>query len=806
MGLLHADDWKAQWIGAPWQGESPRREPKPMTPGMSFREYMVLMNQQEPAEPAPLLRKQFEVEGTVKQAKVFVTGLGYFELYVNGQKIGDDCLVPAFTDYTHREALKYGMLYPEYKNSGTRVVYLAYDVTEQIISGANVIGGIVGDGFYDTTSQWDCSFGSARFLCQLELTMEDDTKQVVISDNTWQAKQSAIRMNGVFDGEIYDARYETPLWATAQCDMTDDWQPVALRQAPDGKLVANMVQTDKVVEQVKPVSLSRQEDGTYLVDFGVENSGWIRFTGIKGQAGDTLKVDYINVEPNGTEQYVFKGDAEGENYAPRFTWYVFRQAVISGVNDLTAEQLVQEKVNTAVETIAEWETSNKLFNTLNEMWQRTQTDNMHGGIASDCPHRERSPYTGDAQVVQVTVMHNFDTEAFYRKWIEDMRLSQDPETGYVPNGAPWQPRCGGGVAWGAAMNIMPWEFYLHYGDVKMLRNNFEAMKAQMNHMLQQLTLDNTMLQRIGQGGGMIGGNEEGNYWLNLGDWCPPNDIPNKELVHTFYLWRCADYTARAAHVLGDEVAEATYRKLAEETKDAFHRKFYQPATKSYGLNGSNVFALKMGVPEDVKADVVETLRREIIEDNNGHLNTGIFGTQFLFEVLADVGLNDVAYTVMDKRTFPSYGYWVEQGATTFWEHWDNRQASQNHPMFGGGLTWFYRWVTGMQTDETQPGFRHIVLRPQLPAGLDFARYATLTPYGRVESAVRRNGASLTLKATIPVGSHATICLPAADVQQITENGQPLANIIGIEAIEQTEAGVKIEVAQGSYNFCCNLVQ
>lgn len=800
MGLLSPSEWKAKWIGAPWQKETARKEPKPMPKFKSRQEFEVFMNEQEPAQPAPLLRKLFSVSKQIARAKVFVTGLGYFELYLNGKKVGDDCLVPNFTDYTHRPGLKYGMLYPDDRTSGYRVMYLSYDVTTQIKKGKNMIGGILGDGFYDTTSQWDCPFGSPRFLCQLELVYTDGTKSLVVSDETWTAKKSAIRMNGVFDGEIYDARKEICDWSLATSIDKEGWQPVALRNAPDGKMTAQTAPVDKVVERLHPVSLTKQGDGTWLVDFGTENSGWIRFKGIKGNAGDTLSVKYICEMPLGIQKYIFKGDEKGENYAPRFTWFVFSKAVISGVKQLTTGQLIAEKVNTNVPVTSEWETSNELFNKINTIWQRTQTDNMHGGIASDCPHRERSPYTGDGEVSQQTVMHNFGAEAFYRKWITDIRFAQNPETGYVPNGAPWQPRCGGGVAWGAAMNLMPWEFYLQYGDKQMLADNFKAMKSQVGYMLTSLTPDGTMLQEIGQGGGMLGGNGKGNYWLNLGDWCPPSEIPSNELVHTFYLWRCADYTARAAHILGMADEEAYYRKITDDVKAAFNKKFYNATEKSYGKYGSNVFALKMGVPQEYRKDVAETLHKQLMEDNKGHLDTGIFATQFLFEVLAENGLNEVAYEIMNQTTYPSFGYWIAQGATTMWEKWDGKD-SRNHPMMGGGLTWFYRKLAGIQTDETEPGYRHIIIRPQVPAKLEYVKYANQTPYGRVASEIRREGKKLIFNIVVPVGSYATVYLPSSSVAAVSENGKSLSDAEGVSEIKQLDGEIMMTVGQGVYSFC-----
>lgn len=785
MGILSSAEWQARWIGAPWQGEEPR---KVIEPASGYRPESV----EYPHYPAPMFRKRFDVTKKVASAKAFVTGLGYFELYMNGEKVGDDCLVPNFTNYTAREGIKYTYIAIDNNFRDHRVMYLAYDIGDMLRERENVVGAIVGDGFYDCTSRWVASFGSPRFLCQIEIVYEDGTKDTVCSDGTWKVKESPVVMNGVYDGEIYDATLETEGWATIRCD-DSDWKQAVLREAPAGVLTAHTAPTDKVTERLEPISLSRNADGAYEVDFGVEISGWIRFRDIRGNRGDTLHVEYVCESPLGVHKYVFKGDGR-ESCAPRFTWYVFSRAIISGVEELTPDMLVAEAVNTDVEISAGFRTSNDLFNQINTIWQRSQLDNMHGGIASDCPHRERSPYTGDGQVACVTVMHNFNAAAFYRKWIRDIRDAQDVETGYVPNGAPWQPGCGGGVPWGAAMNIMPWEFYIHYGDKKMLADNYHAMKEQVRYMLTWLTKDGTMFsQRANLNA------TQPNYWLNLGDWAPAYQIPSEELVHTFYLWRCADLTARAAKALNQTEDYEEYSSIADNVKRAFINKFHDGENETFGDFGSNIFALVMGLPQEYRDGVVKTLYREIVEKYDGHLNTGIFGTQFFFETLAANGMNEVAYEAMNKRDFPGFGHWIEQGATVTWEHW-NGKSSRNHPMFGGGLVWFYRTLAGVNADENEPGYRHIIIKPSLPEKLDEVYYSNITPYGKVVSDIKRKGGLLEMNVTVPVGSHATVYIPVGENATVTENGSDIKQASGMEVTGFEDGYCKVKAGQGVYRF------
>lgn len=732
MGLQEGD-WKARWI-APEKIEG---------------------------NNAPLLRKSFNLSKKVKQAKVFITGMGYFELYVNGQRIGDDYLVPNFTNYTSRKDLRENVGIAIDDNfSAYRVLYLSYDVTPYLQKGDNAIGSILGNGFYKCMCHWVRTFGEPCLLCQMEITYKDGTKEVIATDETWKTHPSAIVMNGVYDGEIYDARKENPHWAEAGCNESD-WTNAKLVKGPEGKLSAQTSPSDKLIESLAPVTFQKQNDGSYEVDFGKEISGWIRFSGIEGKAGDQLSVKYISESPLGQQTYIYKGTGK-ENYAPRFTWYVFRKAVISGAASLTADQLKAEVINTDVPVTADFRTSNPLINKICEIWQRSQMDNMHGCVASDCPHRERSPYTGDGQAACAMVLHNFDAAAFYMKWLRDMRDVQNPVSGYVPNSAPWQPGCGGGVAWGAAMSLMPWEYYVQYGDRPTLEDNFQAMVAETRYLSTWLTADNTMFH------------QKTNYntatpcnWLNLGDWCPPGAGPKDELVHTFFLWLCADYTMRAARTLGQNDIAAEMTQLAEKVRNGFIQKFYNAEKKSYGEAGSNIYALRMGIPEEQVSGVVETLRNEIMVTNKGHLNTGFLATKFLFEILAKYGLNDVAYTIINKRDFPSYGWWIEQGATTTWEQWDGKN-SHNHPMFGGGLTWFYRCLAGVNTCEEKPGYKHIVFKPVLAEGLDSVYYANETAYGKVASQVINKPGNRSITVTVPVSCTADVCLPNGQTQHVQQ--------------------------------------
>ena len=721
MGLLKSSDWKAQWITAHQQ------------------------------EGVPLFRKAFSVARKVRKAKAYVTAGGFFELYVNGQRVGDDYFVPNITNFTERAGLDKGNIALDNHFTAYRVLYLAYDITALLHKGANAVGAMLGDGFYRSTSYHVMSFGEPCLLCQLEITYDDGSCEVVATDDSWLAHPSAITMTGVYDGEVYDARLEIPHWAEPDCD-ENGWQRVKRAKAPIGQLTAHTSPTDYITTVLQPIDIEKR-DSVFVVSFEKEVAGWVRLKGIKGKSGQRIDVKYVSESPLGRQEYICKGTGP-ESYAPRFTWYVFSKVEVRGLDELSIAQIQAEAVNTDVPVNAEFHTSNELINKIYNIWIRSQQDNMHGCIASDCPHRERLPYTGDGQIAAAMVMLNFDASAFYQKWVRDMRDAQNPKSGYVPNGAPWQPTCGGGVAWGAALNIISWEYYLQYGDRKMLELAYRPMRAQLRNMLTWLTPDSTMYQQMRSV-------ETGDlsYWLNLGDWVPPYGMPADEIIHTFYLWLCANNAARTAQVLGDKAGQAECQAIADRTWRAFHRKFYDNDLCSYGDFGPNILALYMGVPEERKAAVVASLRREIMETHGGHINTGFVTSKFFFETLSDYGLHDVATAAMMKTDYPSYGHWLEQGATVTWEQW-NGENSHNHPMFGGALTWMPRRLAGINVTPSGAGYRHFDVHPYPTIGVDSVYYSLFTPQGKLTSRViSEKGHLHRLELRVPVGSTATVHLP-----------------------------------------------
>ena len=781
MGLLSAEDWEASWIGAPWQGE--QALPKP-SGGPDGRPEAF-------GPPAPLLRKSFGVRKPVEKAVIYTTGLGYFELYLNGRKVGDDVLIPNQTNYGKRPELTQAYIALPDDFHDYKVMYLAYDLTDQLQQGENVLGSILGNGFYNPAKYWADGYGSPRFLAQLHVSYEDGTEEIVVSDGSWTAARSPILMDMVYYGETYDARLEQDGWNAPGFDAST-WEPVALRQAPEGRLVAHTASTDKVTEVLEPKQIERLGEGHYRVDFGEEISGWVRLHGVSGPAGHAIDIEFLSSNYSGDNRYILRGDG-AEDYAPRFNWFVFREIEIHNwPGELSTANLTAEAVNTQFEATAHFKTSNPMLNAINRIWRRSQVGNMHGGIVSDCPHRERSGYTGDGQVACATVFHNYDARDVYHKWIGDIRDAQIVSTGYVPNGAPWQSGCGGGVAWGAAISIMPWEFYQHYGSLDMLENTYPAMKGYLDYLEAWKTPEGIVhSQRTGNDGNVL-------KWFNLGDWVAPGELPDDALVHTFYYWHCAELTAKTAAVLGHFHEAAHYAGLAEASRTAFRNKFFDATTGSFGDAGADILALRMGLDEPMRSRVIEAVRANLVA-NDGHLDTGIFGTRYFFEMLAENGMNEQAYTAITKTTQPGFGWWLEQGATTTWEKWDGT-GSRNHPMFGGGLVWLYRDLAGMQIDPEQPAYEHIVFRPQPVADLDFVEYSNQTVFGEAGIRWERGGDELVFTLTVPVGATATLHIPTPNGAEFKESGISVTEHPDVTVVEITPESAVLSIASGRYRF------
>lgn len=758
MGLLNETDWSAEWIG--------------------IKELSTTKVGQK--NPARYFRKTFDIKNDIEKARAYISGLGYYELYINGKKVGDHVLSPNQTNYDRRQVDSY--LDGKVSNMSTRVLYETYDIGSYLQKGENVATVILGNGWYyqnERSEYVPLYYDTPRFIAQLEVDYDDHSNQLIISDPSWKNGVGPIVDNNLYHGEMYDARLEKAGWNNIGFN-DDQWKNALVVRAPEGKLHAQMSPPDRVVGTIKPIAISIPNKGVYRYDFGMMFSGWVRLN-IKGNRGEEIKMTFF--EDNGntygqSDTYILKGEGT-EVWEPRFTWHAFRYVEVSGSpKELTIDNLQGRIVNTDVKPAGTFNSSNNLFNRINVDFQKTQLGNMHGGVPSDCPHRERRGYTGDGQIAAQAAIYSLDMKSFYTKWLKDIADAQNKNTGYVPNTVPFHSG-GGGTPWGSAYIIIPWYMYLYYGDVGILETHYQGMKQYINYLSKKTDQH-----------GLIVENE-------LGEWVPPTarEIP-PSFVSSAYFYYDLILMGKMATILGEASDATSLNELAARTKNAFNQRYYNAETHSYsiGRQGANVFPLAFGlVQENQITPVFETLVQHIEVDTKGHFDTGMMGTPYVLEVLTKYGRSDLAYTLMNRRDYPSFGYNIERGATTLWETWTGKD-SHSHPMFGSVSAWFYQGLAGIVPDPENPGFKHVIMKPNIIDELDFVNTTYPSVYGDIQINWELNDGTLKLRIVIPPNTTASVFVHGNDVNDININNSN-ATFIGSE-----KGLLHYEIPSGEYTF------
>ena len=772
---------------------------------------------------APIFRKELCLEENICQARAYICGLGYYELYCNGQKVGDHVLDPNWTDFDTR--LLQDLIYPHEDVSRRRALYITYDITGLLKTGTNAFGVMLGNGWYNQPErniEGKMTYGCPKFWLQIHIQYNNGKETIFGSDSSWRYSKGPITFNNIYYGEVYDARLEQTGWSEA-CFDDSKWATAMKRPRVAGDLRVQMSPSDKIISAIQPVSTAYLKNGTRIYDLGQNFSGWDRIK-VSGCAGGKVVMRFaeeldetgaLDFESSGTEQqvqqdtYILAGKGP-ETYEPRFTWHGFRYIEADMSAGVTLDSLLGVVVHSAVEGTGSFSCSNSLFNKIVELYKWSQLSNLHGGVPSDCPHRERLGYTGDAQITAESAMFSFDMAAFYTKWIEDVSGSQNPISGFVPHTAPFYGGGGGPGGWGCAAVLLPWYMYLYYGDRRILKEHYEMMLAWMGYLKKHADADGIIIS------------EEPGSWC-LGEWVVPHqfDEPEKEkdgfnidvpaeLVNTYYYAASASLMARIAGILGDQERANYFEDLHGSLKTGIHKRFFHEETGSYatGVQGSDAFALAADcVPEKDRNRVLEHLVKNITQQNAGTLDTGIFGTPLLLEVLADNGKAEIAYDILNQTKYPSYGYMLSQGATTLWECWEKENGSHNHPMLGSVVAWMFKYITGLKPDRQLPGFRNIIIQPCFFSGLDYAEASYESVRGPVGIRWERVGSKIEIRLDIPCNCSADVYLSVKEPDAIKENGIPVFvngrlvdGLQGISNFSVKEDGVRMEVKAGRYCF------
>lgn len=778
MGLLRAEDWQAQWIGfdeawadstfevVPWGNDIKRKT--------EFRPL-----------PCPHFRKVFVADHKrLKSAVIHIAALGVYELYVNGKRISNDYFTPGWTDYRER------------------IYYNSYDVNGLILPGENVISVILGDGWYAgamaRTGQY--FYGDRlRVRAQLHMRHTDGTSNDVVSDGTWKAAYGSIRYSDMQNGETYDARLEQENWGKSNFN-DDSWSKVLVMDSVTALLEAYPSQTVQKMEELKPASIVEYKPGVYIVDMGQNFAGWAKLK-VQGQSGDSVVMRFGEIlNPDGSlhtrnlrtagakDVYVLKGDGE-EIWEPRFTYHGFQFIEITGFPGvLTTDNITGIVLHSNLPPTGNFECSNDLINRLQQNIVWSQRSNYFE-VPTDCPQRdERMGWTGDAQVFMRTGAYNMDIAAFFNKWIVDVVDGQKKD-GNLPSMAPRiYKRVAAG--WGDAGIICPWTAFQFYNDTAMLAKFYPAMQRWMNyHVANSQDFISTM--------------------DSFGDWQNVESETPIPVIATAYFKHSADIMAQIAHVLGDFKGAEQYAALSNQVFLAFNASF---VTDSARVDGNTQTAYLMALAFDLLPENKRRLANdhliESIDWAGGHLTTGILGTHLLLPVLSKSGKLDLAYDLLLKTDFPSWGFQIENGANTIWERWDSYDVekglhedstnSLNHYAYGAVGEWFYSTIAGIESDG--PGFKQIIIRPQMGGGLTYARADYASILGKITSNWALKDGAFHLEMVIPANTSATVYLPSSDTASITESGQKLDQVAGVEFLREEAGVVVLRVLSGSYHF------
>ena len=784
-GLLQAGDWTAQWIGpAPTSSDSL-------------------------PSPSPLLRRGFRVDEHVRSARLYVTSLGLYELYLNGQRVGDQLFTPGWTSYRRR------------------LQYQTYDVTALVKPGANVVGAMLGDGWY----RGQLGFFGQRNLygrrlavrAQLEIRYESGRTERVESDTGWRTTAGPVLASDIYGGETYDARREHSGWASALYD-DREWTAVALVDPPPTALVASLSPPVRRVRELHPVDIRRAPSGETVFDLGQNFSGWARLS-VRGPSGTTVTLRFGEVldrEGNlytanlraaaQTDRYTLKGNGR-EVYEPHFTFHGFRYVAVSGLpappDSATITGLA---VSSDLAQTGSFVTSDSLLNQLQRNIVWGQRSNFLD-VPTDCPQRdERLGWTGDAQVFSRTAAFNMDVNGFFAKWLSDVAADQDP-SGSVPWVIPNplggdSTRFAGTAGWSDVAVIVPWTMYLAYGDRRLLERQYPSMRAWVDYARRRAGTDLIWLP-----GWQFGD------WLALHSDDPsyPGATTGTDLIATAFLAHSTDLVSRTAALLGRENDAAEYRTRFRAIREAFDREFVS-RTGRVGENTQTAYALAIAfdlLPDSLVPVAAGRLARDV-DARDHHLTTGFLGTPYLLHVLGATGHVGTAFQLLTQRTYPSWLYPITRGATTMWERWDGIRPdssfedpgmnSFNHYAFGAVGDWMYQNIGGIDVDPAGPGYRRSRIAPRPGAGLTSATASLETAYGTLSSSWKLDGQRFLLDVTIPANTSAEVTLWDARLDDVREGNLPVSGREGVRAARQRGKDVVVDVGSGRYSFAVTTPQ
>jgi alpha-L-rhamnosidase len=702
---------------------------------------------------APYFRKEFEVHRKIKSARAYIAVGGLYELYINGQKIGDHRLDPMYTRFDRRN------------------LYVTYDITSQLQSGTNAVGVLLGNGWYNhqSTAVWYFDRAPWRnrptFCLDLRIVYEDGSLETVSSDNSWKCALSPVIFNSIYTGEHFDARLEQPGWNTIKFN-DSGWKKAIYRAAPSQNIVSQQLYPIRNAERIPARSVNKINDTTYVFDLGRNISGVSQFK-INGKAGTVFRlehaeklnsagrVDLSNInehyrptddkDPFQTDIFILNGKGE-ESFMPMFNYKGFQYVEVRSSEPvtLTTANLTGYFMHSDVPPVGDFITSNP---TINKIWSATNNSYLSNlfGYPTDCPQREKNGWTGDGHTAIETGLYNFDGITIYEKWLADHRDEQQPN-GVLPAIIPtsgWGYDWANGLDWTSTIAIIPWNIYMFYGDISLLANCYDNIKRYVDHV--------TSISPSGL-----------TAW-GLGDWIPVKSKASVELTSSVFYFVDAMILSKTAKLLGKEDDHKQYDNLAEKIKNAINAKYLDKETGIYGSGIQTELSVPLFwgvVPDELRARVAGILAKRVEADEN-HIDVGLLGSKAILNALSENGYADLAYTIASQETYPSWGGWIVNGATTLHEDWPAASysaVSMNHIMFGEIGAWFYKALGGIKPDPEQPGFKNIILRPSIVEGLTYVGSSHISPYGEIISKWTKKKNKIIYSVTIPANSTADLFL------------------------------------------------
>jgi alpha-L-rhamnosidase len=808
MGLMNTENWgAAKWITL---NKDTRTSPH------RFRDYKTgKMKKPELVDgfPASYFRNIVNVNKQIENVQAYVCGLGYYELYLNGSKVGDHVLDPAPSNYDKQ------------------AYYVNYDITEQIKSGKNAFGIILGNGFYGQNISWkrdpesdkDLAYGPPTVKLLVKLKYEDGSSEDFYTDENWKEATGPIVFNNIYGGDTYDARYELGEWNTV--DYNDaSWGNAKVAAPKIKKISANQIPPIKKLKEFEPQKVFKAPDGNWIVDFGQNIAGWVKLN-IQGKAGQLIEITTTEAlltngkdifqgstggGANGMAQiykYICKGDGI-ESWEPKFSYHGFRYAKIEGISKKPdADMIKAVLVATDIQETGSFTSSDELLNKMHSISKWTIVDNLHG-IPEDCPHREKCGWLGDAHAFCEYALYNYDMYDFYIKYMEDIRTQMRPTKGHnnpeikfqVPTMIAPGKRTStyAKIDWGVATMYLPWYNYKFYGDDTIVKEYYEEMR----------NLTNFYLDFKGENGIMQDG---------MGDWCPPRWDRRKNpsamecdpiISANAYFYDVLGIMEIFAKMNNDVAFAVKMKKEQRELKEAFNNQFLVeiPNTKHkwYQSQTATVQALQFGLaPENDIESIVNGLAHDIVAVKGGHHSTGIHGNRYIYTVLSKYGKADLAYQILTTPDFPSQTYIMNSGFTTWperqfvWEEMEGPTNSLNHPMHSGFAAYFYESLGGIKSSTQQVGFKQFIVNPEFPSKVTSTAVSVPTPYGIVNNTWETKEGNLIMELKVPFNSKAKLQLTTSEFESLTINDMPFDDAKDQYKLKLEE---KTSVILGSGNY------